>query len=116
MEAHDYDLIKQEEREEQDRRVYINQLGEFQDCIEKAICQANIDDLERSDLFKAISRAFLNSDDSLVSIELINSTFSEPIPLPIESGDLGEQMKIISGYTSEDLKDVPFENQIVVMG
>ena len=56
MESHDYDLLQQEQKEQQDRELHEEYLAEFRGALEGCICQAQKDGLTLEEIEEAIKK------------------------------------------------------------
>lgn len=71
MESQDYDLVREEERQEENRRIYQETLEEMTDELDNVFRQANIDDIDLDDVVQAIIEAFESANDMKIKIERV---------------------------------------------
>lgn len=72
LEPQDYDLMTQEQREEQDREIYKDQLQEFQNAMNDIIETAKNDEITLDDIIEATQNTFFDLFDEIISIKKVN--------------------------------------------
>ena len=68
MEAYEYDIVKQEEQEQENREYYNNTLEEIEYSLSNIFCQANLDNIEVDDLIRCIKNSFEDTQDMKIEI------------------------------------------------
>lgn len=71
MESQDYDLTNEETKQEVEREIYNDFLGDLKQGLDNCFRQANIDELDLDDVVKAIEECFEGANDMKIKVERV---------------------------------------------